>query len=253
MKALEIRGLCAGYLRNPVLRDINMDVAAGEAVCVIGSNGAGKSTLLRAIAAIVPWRQGEVVFEGMRLDHRAHSRAGAGIGHVPEGRWVFPDMSVADHLTLGAYRLRDFRQRRRIAGIQARVLDLFPVLKTRLKQHAGPLSGGEQQMLAIARALMGEPRLLMLDEPSLGLAPIIVNRIFDTLQRLHDEGLTILVVEQNARVALGFCDRGYVLESGRIVLEGPARQLSTSEEVRDRYLGRRSVAAIESAVEAGDV
>jgi ABC-type branched-subunit amino acid transport system ATPase component len=230
---LDVRGLTAAYGRMAVLHDASFHVARGEVVVIIGANGAGKTTTLRALAGLVPAR-GRARFEGKELvGRRPHWIARHGIALVPEGRMIFPDQSVLDNLRLGAFGRRD-------AGVAAdieRHFARFPILRERQRQPAGTLSGGEQQMLAIARALMARPRLLLLDEPSLGLAPRLVAEVFDALARLRDEGLTLLLVEQMAQTALGIADRGYVLEQGRIVLGGTADELRSEARVARAYLG----------------
>ncbi len=235
---LKIRNLHAYYGSVKALRGVTLHVRAGEVVCLIGANGAGKTTLLNAICGLVR-REGEITFAGRPLAGLAPEEiVGLGVSQVPEGRQLFAPMTVAENLELGAYR----RYRRRARGeIQAdleRVFTLFPRLKDRLAQPAGTRSGGEQQMLAIGRALMARPRLLLLDEPSLGLAPIVVEDILVTLGRLRQEGMTTLLVEQNARAALKVADRGYVLETGRIMLSGQAADLLQDRQVTRAYLGR---------------
>ena len=230
---LEVRGLSAAYGRMEVLRDLSFEVRRGEVVVVIGANGAGKTTMLRALSGLVA-AQGTARFEGGEIvGRRAHWIARHGIALVPEGRMIFPDQSVLDNLRLGAYGRRDAE----IASDVERHVRHFPILRERQHQLAGTLSGGEQQMLAIARALMARPRLLLLDEPSLGLAPRLVAEVFEALARLRDEGLTLLLVEQMAQAALGIADRGYVLEQGRIVLGGRADELRSDERVARAYLG----------------
>jgi branched-chain amino acid transport system ATP-binding protein len=230
---LDVRGLSAAYGRMAVLHDVSFDVGTGEVVVIIGANGAGKTTTLRALAGLVPSR-GQARFGGDELVGRpAHWIARHGISLVPEGRMIFPDQSVLDNLRLGAYGRRDAEVGADIERHFAR----FPILRERQRQPAGTLSGGEQQMLAIARALMARPRLLLLDEPSLGLAPRLVAEVFEALARLRDEGLTLLVVEQMAETALSLADRGYVLERGRIVLGGTAAELRSDERVARAYLG----------------
>jgi branched-chain amino acid transport system ATP-binding protein len=232
---LELRDVHVQYGQVRALEGITITVAAGETVVLVGANGAGKSTTLRTISALVPFTQGEILVEGERIDRwPAHRLVQRGIIHVPEGRQVFPGMSVSENLDLGAYFCHDSQELRRRLD---RVLQLFPVLGQRRNQPAGTLSGGEQQMLAIGRGLMAEPRLLMLDEPSLGLAPALVDGIFDVLVELNRQGTTLLLVEQNANVALSIADRGYVLETGRIVQHGAAEELLDDENVRRAYLG----------------
>ena len=232
---LEVRDLTAAYGRMEVLHGVSLRVARGEMAVIIGANGAGKSTTLRAVAGLVGATRGAIRWEGRELVGRAaHRTARDGIALVPEGRLIFPDQSVLHNLRLGAYGRRDGGV---VEDIE-RQLDRFPILRERRRQPAGTLSGGEQQMLAIARSLMARPRLLLLDEPSLGLAPRLVDEVFAALARLREEGLTLLVVEQLAEAALAIADRGYVLERGRIVLAAPARELLRDERVARAYLGR---------------
>ncbi|MBI3635854.1 MAG: ATP-binding cassette domain-containing protein [Candidatus Rokubacteria bacterium] len=232
---LDVSGLSVGYGRMEVLHDLTLSVRRGEIAVVIGANGAGKSTTLRAIAGLLRPRRGRVIFEDRDIAGRpAHWVARHGVALVPEGRMVFPDQSVLDNVRLGAFGRRDGE----VASDIERQFDRFPILRERRGQLAGTLSGGEQQMLAIARALMARPRLLLLDEPSLGLAPRLVAEVFAALARLRDEGLTLLLVEQMAETALGVADRGYVLEQGRIVLAGDARALLSDDRVARAYLGR---------------
>ena len=232
---LEVRDLTAAYGRMEVLHGVSLRVARGEMAVIIGANGAGKSTTLRAVAGLVGATRGAIRWEGRELVGRAaHRTARDGIALVPEGRLIFPDQSVLHNLRLGAYGRRDGGV---VEDIE-RQLDRFPILRERRRQPAGTLSGGEQQMLAIARSLMARPRLLLLDEPSLGLAPRLVDEVFAALARLRKEGLTLLVVEQLAEAALAIADRGYVLERGRIVLAAPARELLRDERVARAYLGR---------------
>jgi branched-chain amino acid transport system ATP-binding protein len=217
------------------LQRVSLQVEAGEIVTLIGSNGAGKSTTLRAISGLIRPRAGAIRFEGTDLAHlRPHQIVAAGIGHAPEGRRVFANLSVRENLDLGAYSRRD---REGIRRDLEEILELFPRLKERLSQQAGTLSGGEQQMLAIGRALMGRPRLLLLDEPSLGLAPFLVTEIFRILREVNRRGTTVLLVEQNAHMALETAQRGYVLETGRVVLADAGRALLANPEVRKAYLG----------------
>ncbi len=235
---LRIRNLYAYYGPVTALSGVTLHVRAGEIVALIGANGAGKTTLLNAVAGLVR-REGEITSGGRSLMAAAPEELVAlGVALVPEGRQLFAPMSVADNLELGAYRRHRRDKKEAIAGDLERVFRLFPRLKERLEQRAGTLSGGEQQMLAIARALMARPKLLLLDEPSLGLAPIVVEAIMSTLAQLRDEGLTVLLVEQNARAALKIADRAYVLETGRIILSGPARELLADRQVTRAYLGR---------------
>jgi branched-chain amino acid transport system ATP-binding protein len=232
---LELKGVEVRYGEVQALHGVSIRVDAGETVVLVGANGAGKSTTLRAISSLVPCTKGEIIFDGQRIDKlAAHRLVQLGVIHVPEGRQVFPQMTVSENLYLGAYFCHDSQERNRRLD---RVLRLFPILSTRRHQSAGTLSGGEQQMLAIGRGLMANPRLLMLDEPSLGLAPALVDGIFDVLIELNREGTTLLLVEQNANVALSIADRGYVLETGTIVKQGMAGDLLDDEEVRQAYLG----------------
>lgn len=231
---LAIDNLCAGYDAGDVLHGLNLSIDPGEFVCVIGANTAGKSTLLKSISGLVRAR-GSIRFDGRELvGQPAHAIPGLGIAHVPEGRHVFADMSVDENVLLGAYSVRkspDIAQRR------ARVLEMFPRLAERLTQRAGTLSGGEQQMVVIGRALMLSPRLLLLDEPSHGLAPKIVDELHETFAAISRTGTAVLLVEQNTTLALSVASRGYVLESGRIVLADTAENLAGNDDVRRAYLG----------------
>jgi branched-chain amino acid transport system ATP-binding protein len=232
---LEVRSVTAGYGAFTALWDASLSVAAGEVVAVVGPNGAGKTTLLRVISGLLPTRAGALVLDGAPLTGRpAHEVVARGIAHVPEGRRLFPALTVADNLKMGAYLPA---ARRRFAESVERVYALFPVLAERRGQRAGSLSGGEQQMLAIGRALMSRPKLILLDEPSMGLAPVMVLRVFDLIRRVREEGYTILVVEQNVRQVLKIADRAYLLEVGRIRAEGRAAELSEDEFVRKAYVG----------------
>jgi branched-chain amino acid transport system ATP-binding protein len=232
---LYIRGLRVNYGAVRALNGIDLSIHAGEMVALIGANGAGKSTLLRAISRIVNPRDGQIDYEGQDITRlHAHQVVRLGIAHVPEGRRMLARQSVIDNLRLGAYTRDD---RAEIEADISRQFAIFPRLAERRRQLAGTLSGGEQQMLAIARALMSRPRLLLLDEPSLGLAPIVVREIFTTLQQLNQQGMTMLVVEQNARLALHHARRGYVLETGAIMLAGSATNLLDDERVQKAYLG----------------
>ena len=232
---LELRGVTAGYGHFTALWDVTLRVEAGEAVAVVGPNGSGKTTLMRVISGLVAARTGELVFEGNSLAGRkAHEVVRHGIAHVPEGRRIFPRLSVGDNLRMGAFQPR---ARQAFAESRARVYDLFPVLRERERQPAGSLSGGEQQMLALGRALMSRPKLILLDEPSMGLAPVMVLRLFDLIRRVREEGYTILVVEQNVRQVLKLVDRAYLLEVGRIRMEGRAAELSEQDFVRKAYVG----------------
>jgi branched-chain amino acid transport system ATP-binding protein len=229
---LEASGLAAGYLGENVVEGVDLRVAAGEAVAVIGSNGAGKTTLFRAICGMLPVSAGRVRFDGRDITGRpAHRVARAGLAYVPAERHLFPGMSVRENLLLGAYPSRPD------PSVFELVFDLFPRLKERPKQPAGSLSGGEQQMLAVGRALMSRPRLLMLDEPTTGLAPKLARSAYQALQTLKETGVTLLVAEQQVPLALSLADRGYVLENGRVRLEGASEDLERNPEVRRAYLG----------------
>jgi branched-chain amino acid transport system ATP-binding protein len=232
---LDVVDLKVRYGAVEAVRDVSLQVYAGETVCLIGANGAGKTTTLRAISGVVRPAAGAVSFAGERTDRQSPARTvAAGLIHVPEGRLVFGRMSVEENLRLGCYSRR--RDPEPMAEAE-RVYDLLPVLRERRRQLAGTLSGGEQQMLALGRALMGRPRLLLLDEPSLGLAPVIVERIFETIARLGRAGLSVLLVEQNAALALASSSRAYVLELGQIVLGGTSAELRGDDRVRRAYLG----------------
>src|SRR5262249_4252196 len=231
---LEVRGLTGAYGRMEVLHDVGFHVDRGEIVVIAGANGAGKTTTLETIAGLLRPRRGAVRFEGHDIGGRSVDWvARHGVTLVPEGRLIFPEQTVLDNLRLGAY-----GRRGSVAEDLERHFARFPILRERRDVPAGTLSGGEQQMLAISRALMARPRLLLLDEPPLGLAPRLVREVFEALAHLRDEGLTLLIVEQLAEAALDIADRGYVLEQGRIVLEGPAADLLRHEEVARAYLGR---------------
>jgi branched-chain amino acid transport system ATP-binding protein len=232
---LDVRQVVSGYGQIMAIKGVTLHVDTGEIVALIGSNGAGKSTTLRTISGLLRPRTGEIWFEGQRIDRRPpHEIVGLGISQSPEGRAIFGRLSVLENLKLGAYHRSS---RTDIAQDMERVLTLFPRLRERLKQDGGTLSGGEQQMLAIARSLMARPRILLLDEPSMGLSPVLVETIFRTILEINREGTTILLVEQNAAMALQIASRGYVLESGVVALEAPAKELRRSDMVRKTYLG----------------
>jgi branched-chain amino acid transport system ATP-binding protein len=235
---LRIRGLEAGYGLSVVLHDVSLDVEAGGLTTVLGANGAGKSTLLRVISGVIKPRRGSIEFQGERLDTMdAHRIVRRGVVHVPEGRQIFPDLTVADHLRLGAI----------AAGLPSAqpdveqfVFNMFPVLKQRSRQAAGTLSGGEQQMLAFGRALMAAPRLLLLDEPSMGLAPLLVEQVLEVVRQLiRERGLTVLLVEQNAGLAMNLANIVYVLENGAIAFSGTCEEAKSSTVIQDLYLGAR--------------
>jgi branched-chain amino acid transport system ATP-binding protein len=232
---LSVRSIVAGYGSVEVLHEVSLDVHEGEIVTLIGGNGAGKSTTLMCTSGIVPLRAGEIHFAGQRIDGvRADKLVGRGLVQVPEGRRIFPRMTVLENLMMGAYGRDD---KDGIARDLEHVYGLFDILKQRSAQLGGTLSGGEQQMLAIGRAILSKPRLLMMDEPSMGIAPLLVARIFEAVRELNREGLTILLVEQNARAALKLASRGYVLETGRMILTDAAAKLLDDPRVRESYLG----------------
>ncbi len=232
---LKVEGLNAGYRDTQVLFDVGLEVAEGEVVAVVGSNGAGKTTLLRSLAGLLPPKSGSVTFEGQEIaGQRAFSVVERGLIYVPEGRRLFPRMSVRKNLELGAYSHRARPHRDEQLDF---VLRLFPVLKERENQLAGTLSGGQQQMCAIGRGLMSRPTLLMLDEVSLGLAPVIVKRVYEAIAEVKRLGMTLLLIEQNVRLALSVADRGYVIQSGSVVLTGTGAELLGNPEVRKAYLG----------------
>jgi branched-chain amino acid transport system ATP-binding protein len=232
---LRVDGIEVGYGDLTAVRDVSLEVREGEAVALIGANGAGKTTTLRAVSGLLPLRRGRIEFQGQRLDGLGPAEIVArGIAHVPEGRQLFPTMTVRENLELGA-RSRAARSGR--AGMLERVFELFPRLRERREQLAGTLSGGEQQMCAIGRGLMARPRLLMLDEPSLGLAPVLVKAIFEDLGRINGQGITVLLVEQNVLRSLHLAHRGYVLENGRMTLSGPREELLASGHIKQAYLG----------------
>ena len=236
-KLLEVNGLHAGYGRAEVLSGIAIEAAAGSVVAVVGPNGTGKSTLLNALMGVLPSR-GEIRFDGEPVQRLTlEQRVQRGVALVPETRALFATMPVADNLLLGGYRLRRTPQAEQAARLDG-IYQLFPRLHERRAQAAGTLSGGERQMLAIGRALMGSPRLLMLDEPSLGLAPLVVKEIFRIIERLRETGTTVLLIEQNARAAMAVADHAYVLETGAIALSGPAAQLAQDPRVIETYLGK---------------
>lgn len=236
---LKLRNLQTFYGRIRVLDNVSLSVKPGEIVTLIGANGAGKSTMLNCISSLIPSREGEILFQGQRINGQPPEEVvRLGICQVPEGRQIFQPLTVLENLELGAYLRYGRRERGSIERDLKMVFSLFPILAERSNQVSGTLSGGEQQMLAIARALMSRPKLLLLDEPSMGLAPRVVVDIFHTISRLRHEGLTILVVEQNARAALKIADRGYVLETGRIILQGSAAELLEDHDVKRAYLGR---------------
>jgi len=230
---LEVDDIEVRYGAIKALKGVSFEVREGEVVALLGANGAGKTTTQRTVSGMLRPSLGSIRYQGERIDGiPAHDLINLGICHVPEGRHVFPRMSVAENLEMGAFRFK-----RPDEKVLARVLELFPRLQERIKQQAGTLSGGEQQMLAIGRALMGKPKLLLLDEPSMGLAPLIVKQIFEIVAEINSTGVTVLLVEQNAAQALGLANRGYVLETGEIVLSGSGSELLADDRVRAAYLG----------------
>ena len=232
---LEVKNICTGYGGIQVLWDVSLEVNSGELVALVGANGAGKSTLLKTISGLLRQSSGQIRFENKPIEKLpAHAVVARGLALVPEGRRVFPYMTVKENLEMGAYTVKNQGE---VQGHLERVFGLFPKLKERQKQLAGTFSGGEQQMLVIGRALMSNPRFLMLDEPSLGLQPTIVSNVFQSLGILHGQGVTILLVEQNVRKSLQIAQRGYVLEHGRISLAGSSKSLLADEGVRRAYLG----------------
>ena len=234
MALLEVRDLAVSYGKIAAVKGISFDVEQGQIVCLIGTNGAGKTTTLRTLSGLLRPSAGSIRFDGTELTTvPAHRIVSLGMAHSPEGRRIFPRMSVEENLLLGAYSRKD----KGLAADLDEVYDLFPILGDRRTQAAGTFSGGEQQMLAMGRAMMSRPRLLLLDEPSMGLSPLMMKKIMSTVTALRERGTTILLVEQNAQAALKLADVGYVLEVGRIVLSGTGRELLTSDEVRKAYLG----------------
>ena len=232
---LKVENLEVTYGNIKAIKGISLEVNQGEIVTLIGSNGAGKSTTLRTISGILKPRSGSITFNGERIEGvEGHEIVAKGICQSPEGRRIFPKMTVDENLDLGAFLRNDKSE---IKNDRQRVLELFPRLQERIDQKAGTMSGGEQQMLAVGRALMGSPKLLLLDEPSMGLAPVLVEMIFETIKKINDQGTTILLVEQNALAALKVADRAYVLESGSIKMSGKARDLISNDEVTKAYLG----------------
>jgi branched-chain amino acid transport system ATP-binding protein len=232
---LDVKDIHVFYGNIEAVKGMSFHVDKGEIVSLIGANGAGKTTTLRTVSGLLRPGEGAIFYEGQRIDLLpAHEIVGMGVAQSPEGRRIFPRMSVRENLDMGAFIRRDPAGQREDMD---RIMDLFPILKERARQAAGTLSGGEQQMLAMGRALMARPRLLLLDEPSMGLAPIVVQTIFDTIRDINDQGMTVLLVEQNAAQALSLAHRGYVIETGKIVLEDEAGALLENEQVRKAYLG----------------
>ena len=232
---LSVENVYAGYDKADVLQDVSLTVAAGSITCILGSNGSGKSTLIRAILGLTRPRRGRVMFDGADLAGMAtHRIVGAGIACIPEGRKVFPKLSVVENLRLGAYQQSDAAK---IAGRLAQVFGIFPRLAERAAQLAGTMSGGEQAMLSIGRGMMGEPKLLLIDEPSLGLSPLLVKENFNVIRRINQLGITVLLVEQNVHQTLAIAQHGYVLSQGRVVASGTAKELAENAEVRAAYFG----------------
>jgi branched-chain amino acid transport system ATP-binding protein len=247
MPLLELKNVCVGYGRNRVLENVDLTLDRGEIVTLLGANGAGKSTLAKAISGLLRVESGTILLGGEAVETFSPAeRLRRGIAHVPEGRQIFAGMTVAENLELGAYASPERNHAERLEAVWT----LFPLLRERMKDVAGNFSGGQQQMLAIARGLMSAPKILLLDEPSLGVAPILLAEIFNLVVRLREQGITILLAEQNARQALSIADRGYVFENGRITLEGPSVDLLDSPDVAERYLGMGSGTGVSHA--AGD-
>jgi len=232
---LSVEGVFCGYDRADVLHDVSLEAGAGEITCILGSNGSGKTTLIRAILGLTPPRRGRITFAGVDLSGRpTHEIVGAGVACIPEGRKVFPKLTVLENLRLGAYQQDD---RSKITLALERVFEIFPRLRERAAQLAGTMSGGEQAMLSIGRGLMSEPRLLLVDEPSLGLAPLLVKENFNVIRRINELGISVLLVEQNVRQTLAIAHHGYVLAQGRIVASGTAAALAANAEVQQAYFG----------------
>ena len=232
---LSVENVFAGYDKADVLQDVSLTIESGSITCILGSNGSGKSTLIRAILGLTPPRRGRVVFDGTDLtDMPTHRIVGAGLACIPEGRKVFPKLAVVENLRLGAYQESDSGK---IAARLKRVLAIFPRLEERAAQLAGTMSGGEQAMLSIGRGMMGEPKLLLVDEPSLGLSPRLVKENFSVIRRIRELGITVLLVEQNVHQTLAIADFGYVLSQGRVVAAGSARELAENASVREAYFG----------------
>ena len=235
MSMLKVTDLQVYYGVIQALKGISFEVNEGEVIALIGANGAGKTTILHTVTGLINQKAGKIEFEGKDISHTpAYKIVAEGMAHVPEGRWVFAELSVYDNLMMGAYTRKDKKE---IAETLAMVYKRFPRLEERKKQMAGTLSGGEQQMLAMGRALMSKPKIILMDEPSMGLSPIFVNEIFDIIKAVSASGTTVLLVEQNAKKALSIADRAYVLETGKIILEGDAKVLMNDERVKKAYLG----------------
>ena len=236
---LKLQSVMTYYGKILALRGISLHVEPGEVVALIGPNGAGKTTALNTISGVINPKSGKIIFDDHDVTGKPTEKlVEMGLVQIPEGRQLFAEMSVYENLLLGAYRRSRVAKKTELAGDLDKVYDIFPILKTRMNQFAGTLSGGEQQMLAIGRALMGRPKMLLLDEPSMGLAPLVVKDIFKVITSLSKTGTTVLIVEQNAKAALGIAKRAYVLETGRVVMEGPASELSKNPEIQRAYLGK---------------
>jgi branched-chain amino acid transport system ATP-binding protein len=247
MPLLELRSVAVGYGHHGVLEDVNLTLERGEIVTLLGANGAGKSTLAKAISGLLRPQAGSILLDGVPIEALPPAeRLRRGIAHVPEGRQIFAGMSVAENLALGAYAVSEADYSRQLEAVSA----LFPLLRERMNDIAGNFSGGQQQMLAIARGLMARPKILVLDEPSLGVAPLLVAEIFRLIAALREQGITILLAEQNAKAALSIADRGYVFENGRVTLSGAAKDLLNSKEIAERYLGMSGTAETSDAVAA---
>ncbi|GGI20542.1 MAG: ABC transporter ATP-binding protein [Oxalicibacterium faecigallinarum] len=235
MSKLIVKGLTTGYDKVNVLHDVSIEVEPGKITCILGANGAGKSTLIRSILGLTPPRQGEILWDGRNLaGKQTHAIIGGGISCIPEGRKVFPRMTVAENLALGAFLEKDSAL---VRDRLAQVYEIFPRLKERSTQLAGTMSGGEQAMVSIGRGLMAEPKLLVIDEPSLGLSPLYVKENFNVIRRINSLGITVLLVEQNARQTLAISHYGYVLSQGRVVAQGTAQELASNDDVRSAYFG----------------
>ncbi len=235
MSALQVKNLSTGYDKINVLHDVSINVAPGKITCILGANGAGKSTLIRAIVGLTPARQGEIWWDGRNIAAaKTHKIIASGISCIPEGRKVFPNMTVRDNLALGAYLETDAEL---IRSRFAKVYEVFPRLKERAEQLAGTMSGGEQAMVSIGRGLMAAPKLLVIDEPSLGLSPLFVKENFRVIQQINEQGMTVLLVEQNARQTLAIAHHGYVLTQGRVIAQGTAQELLNNDQVRAAYFG----------------
>lgn len=243
---LTVKNLSAGYGAILALHEINLEVNQGQIVSIIGANGAGKTTLLNTISGLVRPRQGSILFMGEELPRQPHLVVKRGIVQVPEGRRVFAGLTVRENLLMGGY----LRNSQEIARNMEHIYTLFPVLKERAHQYAGTLSGGEQQMLAVGRGLMSNPKVMLFDEPSLGLAPLVVNTIFSIIKRIREEGVTVLLVEQNARKALALCDYAYVLENGRITMAGRGEELLADPRIRKAYLGEQAECKVKDSATA---